>query len=122
MLGKTNAKAHRVAWALFHGVSLPPPTVLICHDCDNPICVEPKHLYDGTIADNNHDKKARNRDHKPRNVGESSGRSKLTEAAVRDVRKRFSAGESQRSLAAEYGVHSMQISRAVRRVTWRHVQ
>jgi hypothetical protein len=54
------AKAHRVAWELSHGCDVP-AGLLICHTCDIPLCVNPRHLYVGTDLDNMHDKMARGR-------------------------------------------------------------
>lgn len=53
-----SAKAHRVAWFLAHG-SL--PQALVLHHCDNPICVNPEHLYLGSNTDNDRDKMLRGR-------------------------------------------------------------
>jgi hypothetical protein len=40
----------RIVWALVHGPI--PPHMVICHQCDNPPCCNPDHLFIGTIQDN----------------------------------------------------------------------
>lgn len=53
-----NRKAHRVAFYLKHG-RWPEPNGL--HSCDNPPCCNPRHVFEGTDADNAADRVAKGR-------------------------------------------------------------
>ncbi len=50
-------RAHRISWLLATGE----PNDCILHHCDVRLCVNPKHLYDGTRADNARDTRERGR-------------------------------------------------------------
>lgn len=52
-------KAHRYAYTKYKGIIR--GAHMICHTCDNPSCVNPDHLYEGTHKDNMKDIRDRKR-------------------------------------------------------------
>lgn len=111
--------AHRVSWELHHGPI--PDGMHVLHHCDNPPCVNPRHLFLGTHADNMRDALVKGRTSLVHHKGSKHGRAKLTEAIVRDCRRRVAAGETHTALAREFGVSVGAIQHAVARITWQHV-
>lgn len=51
--------SHRVVFELTYGAI--PKGMCVCHKCDFTLCVNPDHLYLGTIADNNRDRARKGR-------------------------------------------------------------
>lgn len=97
-VGNKTRRAHRYAWELTNGPI--PDGLVVCHKCDNPICVNPSHLFLGTSADNTADKVRKGRQAK----GEGHGMVRLSVDAVNAIRTRYRRGLG-RQLAAEYRVH-----------------
>lgn len=110
--------AHRLAWVLTHGSI--PDGMWVLHRCDNPPCVRPDHLFLGDSQDNVDDMRAKGRG--PDLRGEKSAGAVLTEAAVREIRRRNAAGDSHAAIARDMGVHKTTVASVVQGRTWRHVQ
>ena len=122
--GAGSERAHRATYEAFVG----PITdgLLVCHHCDVPACCNPDHLFLGTNAENMADCRDKGRDSKPpRNphiVGTVHVGAKLTEDKLLAARARIAAGEMQKKIAAEYGIHQATLSKALSGKRWRHMQ
>jgi len=109
--------AHRAAWIIEHGSI--PVGVCVCHKCDNPICVNPSHLFLGTIAENNADREKKNRTL----CCEDNPQSKLSNKQAREILQLYATGGiTKTSLAKRYSVSISAISLLVKRKTWKHVR
>ena len=114
--------AHRYSYEVHVGPI--PDGMLVCHACDNPLCVRPDHLWLGTPADNVHDMHLKGRQAKDvrRYRGEAHARSKLTADAVRAIRAEYVPRKvPQRELARRYGVSQRLVLMVLKREIWRHV-
>ena len=112
---KTSYKAHRVSYEMEYGPI--PNGMCVCHKCDNPPCVNPKHLFLGTQKDNMQD--AANKGRLGKSKGSKNGWSKLTEKQVVAIRKDT---RLHREIAKDYNVTRSVISGIKRRYSWKHVR
>lgn len=117
--------AHRfVLMAL--GKTIPQGNV-VCHRCDNPSCVNPSHLFIGTVNDNNQDKVKKGR--QPSLKGSKNGSSKLNETIVKQIRKEtivgnrsgYNNGSNVKEIAKKYNVHSETVRLIAKRKIWNHI-
>lgn len=113
-----NNRAHRFAYILSEGKV--PLNLMVCHKCNNPLCVRPDHLYMGSGSDNVQDAIISGLWNPPQ--GEKNGMSKLTEKEVRKIRKMFASGNYyQKELANIFGVMRENISQIVNKRSWAHI-
>jgi hypothetical protein len=121
------ARAHRVAWQLTNGDL---GDLQVLHDCDVPECCNPNHLFLGTNHDNVRDKMAKGRHvsgmaTKPERAvkGERHGNAKLTDEAVREIRRSYVPRKvTLKSLAEKFGVSVNTIHWVVKGSFWKHVR
>lgn len=116
--GTEVALSSRVSWVVHNGTI--PDGLCVLHKCDNPPCVNPHHLFLGTMDDNTKDMFSKGR--AARSVGECSGNSKMSTELVLEIRRKFATEHIRKSeLARMFCVAGPTISQIVNRVTWRHV-
>lgn len=110
------ALVHRLITLAFHG--LPgSPELQAAHGDGNKENNLPGNLRWATPHEN-HDDKVR---HGTQIRGSQVHCTRLTEAAVAEIRREYAQGHSQEALARKYGSSQSRVSAIVRRKTWRHV-
>ena len=107
--------AHRFSWSIFVGEI--PKGMCVCHKCDIRNCVNPDHLFIGSIYENNKDTLSKGR----YAVGESNGRSKLTPEQVIEIRKKSANGSRRIDIANEFKIHETTLDAIIKRKNWRHI-
>ena len=111
---KKQISAHRMSYLIHNGPI--PEGQFVCHTCDNPACVNPKHLFLGSPLTNMRDKIKKNRH--VASKGQDNGCSVLIDEDVRRIREAHLFGANQKDLAQVYGVRPNTISRIVNRKRW----
>lgn len=105
--------AHRAAYELFLG---PIPSGLqICHRCDNPLCINPSHLFAGSAEENMQDAAKKGRTAR----GGNHPCAKLTEADARAIR---GMEGHPREIARRFNVSPSAVIGIRLRRTWKHLE
>ena len=119
VVNKSSMKSHRFSWLIHNGEI--PHKMLVCHHCDNPGCVNPKHLFIGTNKDNMVDAANKGRTLQ----GAKNHFCKLTVEIVLEIRRRHLRNHKINGtgpLAKEFGVSESCIYKIVSRQIWKHVE
>lgn len=109
--------AHRLSWEIHNGPI--PEGLMVCHHCDVRDCVNPKHLFLGTAADNVHDMDAkgrRGRGHRVRvtHRGENHQAAKLSDAEFAAIQEALVTGEPKRAIARRFGISHTYVQKIAR--------
>jgi hypothetical protein len=113
-------KTHRISYFLQKGDI--PDNLCVLHTCDTPACVNPEHLWLGTMKQNTHDMLKKERDGHTAHIGVDNGRAKLTEAQVLEIRSLYiTTATSYKKLASAFGVSPNMIQFIIKRQSWKHI-
>lgn len=116
-------QAHRYSYALHNPYKITLDDMEgcdCCHECDNRECTNPEHLFLGDRQDNVDDMFNKNRQANLK--GEQSGRAKLNQAQIIEIRNRYKNEQiSHRKLAFEYGIGHTTIGYIINNKTWTHI-
>jgi hypothetical protein len=115
-LRKNTRTAHKVMYVTEYGAV--PPGQYVCHRCDMPACVNPRHLYAGTPKENSADRDRKGRSnvgpHPGQNLrGDRNGNAKLSDKAVVKLRALHSAGATYRDLQLLFSISRSQVKNII---------
>ena len=115
-MGSKRVYAHRAAWHLTYG---PIPRGLnVLHKCDEPACVNPKHLRLGTQRQNMKDMVEKGRSL----AGERNPGAKLKEDQVKEILRIHGEGKlNMKEISRLVGISYNVVRRIIKREDWKHV-
>lgn len=98
--------AHRAMWEALNG--LIPDGLSVLHKCDNPPCVNPNHLFLGTLKDNSYDRDTKGR----------SGTAKLKPSDVKEIRE---SNLQPKELASKYNIKTRTVYEILSKKSWKSI-
>lgn len=117
-VGRRNVLAHRFSLSLALGRPIG-DGLWALHSCDNPPCVNPSHLREGTRAENVSDMVARGRGRGPGLKGERNPSAKITSNDAASIRALAAEGHlSQRAIGQQFGLSQQMVSAIVKGEKW----
>lgn len=109
--------AHRMAYEAYNGPIK--RGMVIMHSCDNPSCVNPQHLSQGTATENMRDMVRKGRNKTKR--GEDNANARLSNEQVIQIRELLSQGKSLNETSILFGVSKKTVLDIKQNKIWKHV-
>lgn len=114
------ARGNRIVYQLTYGEI--PKGLLVCHSCDEPLCINPKHLFLGTQQHNMRDAALKGRVKVPGLKGEEHANAKFTDEEVIQLRKDYQQGKfTYRGKAEELGINRTTLGRLLSGATYSYL-
>lgn len=108
--------ASRYVWEMMNGRQLR-PGMQACHHCDNPPCVRPDHLFEGTAKDNAQDSVNKGRSVK----GERQWKARLKDEQAKEARKALQHGMTRKKASEIFKVSYHVIQQLAANKSYRNV-
>lgn len=109
-------RASRVAYEQFVGPI--PEGMQVLHKCDVKMCVNPRHLFLGSITDNMRDMIRKGRKHQ---MTAEMFKKKLTPDNVVEMRRQYAEGATVSDIARQFGVSEAGARSVVKRRSWKTI-
>lgn len=119
-INRKSQVASRASWLLFKGNI--PDGLFVLHRCDTPACVNPDHLFLGTVRDNNRDCISKGRANPRGGIwqkGEEHHLCKLKTFQVLEIRN---DPRKSQDIAKAYGVKPVTVRAIKQKRIWRWLQ
>lgn len=114
-------KAHRFSYHLANNDYN--ENLMCCHKCDNPRCVNPNHLWQGSQKENNNDRHIKGRTKTGHLYGENNPLSKLKESDVHFIRNNYNPQIwSTRKLAKKFNVSQTKVIQILNHESWKQTK
>jgi len=110
---------HRFSYECYNGQI--PEELLVCHDCDNPPCINPNHLFCGTQNDNIQDKVQKGRSIV--NVGEDNPMCYHTSNEIQNILDDIVSGKytSVNMICNDFDINNQTVHEILRGEAWNHI-
>jgi hypothetical protein len=112
--------SHRFSYEYFVGPI--PASLVVCHSCDNRTCVNPAHLFVGTMAENNADRDSKGRARNGLNPkGEDSPHATITATTALRIRELASQSMKKIDIARSLNLSPYIVYDVCSCRTWMHI-
>lgn len=114
---KQTSLVHRFVYKQL--VSDIPAGLVVCHTCDVRSCVNPAHLFLGTVKDNSDDMIRKGRSYN--RFGSNNPRAILTESDVKSIRSMYTSGIRKQVIADTFGVKFCTVDDIIYKRSWKEI-